>query len=81
MKKKRKQEICVDFFNPLIGSKNIYEFMCIGNTTFFTKVVPDMKKYGLIWKSDRRKTSPLMTTKYLINIYYVLKAQRQQERI
>jgi len=57
---------------PIIGTKNIINYMGIGAWSFYALHKDKMIEYGCLCKSANTRFSPLITTPLLINLYLTL---------
>jgi len=59
-------------YKVIVGSENIRKYMGVCSAHFFTKYRRPMEAYGCIWKKDKRRSSPLVSSPILINIFWLL---------
>ena len=62
-----------DPFLPIKGGQNIADYMGYNYRHLTRKIYPQMRDYGLLWYHGNKTNSPLETTPFFINLYFILR--------
>ena len=67
----------MDMFRFIRGGDNIAKYMGYNRNHMSRDIIPFMESAGLVWRHGNKTNSPLMSTPFLINLYYVLRQQNK----
>jgi hypothetical protein len=67
-------------FMPVIGAKNIAPYFGISVKWWEIKYRDDILSYGLMWRVNDRPRAMFMSSPFLINLYFVIKAKEELEK-
>ena len=69
----------LDPFRPISGGQNIADYMGYCRVYFQKDFAPVMKEYGLLWKKGGKRRDVLVTTPFLINLFFILRQHKKAD--